>query len=90
MILIVAVRNESKTDAAKADLLKSTPTFKAQGEVWNLDKESIKTVTTSPCQNNHDLDTRVWRGCGEVRRGLGLGGNFANTTGSASSNRLQV
>jgi hypothetical protein len=45
IILIIADRNESKRDAAKADILKFNPASKTQVEVWILDKESIEMVT---------------------------------------------
>lgn len=44
-ILILAVRSISKGQAAKADILKSYTTSKTQVEVWDLDQESIKSVT---------------------------------------------
>jgi retinol dehydrogenase 12 len=43
-ILILAVRNISKGEAAKADILKTNPAAKTQVEVWKLDQESIKSV----------------------------------------------
>jgi retinol dehydrogenase 12 len=43
-ILILAVRNPSKGEAAKADILKSNPESKTQVEVWNVDQESFESV----------------------------------------------
>ncbi len=43
--LIIAVRNESKRDAVKADIVKSTPPSKTQVVVWNPDQESMNTMT---------------------------------------------
>jgi NAD(P)-dependent dehydrogenase (short-subunit alcohol dehydrogenase family) len=45
-ILILAVRSISKGEAAKADILQTNTASKTQVEVWNLDQESVKSVTT--------------------------------------------
>ena len=44
-ILILAVRNVSKGEAAKADILKTNPDSTTRVEVWSLDQESVKSVT---------------------------------------------
>jgi retinol dehydrogenase-12 len=44
-ILILAVRSISKGEAAKADILQTNTASKTQVEVWNLDQESVKSVT---------------------------------------------
>jgi len=42
--LILAVRNTSKGEAAKADILKPNPMAITQVEVWNLDQEPFESV----------------------------------------------